>query len=66
MTPQATVSSRDTKRLILKNMKKKEKRGGEAIWKPDLNMDTWSDAGQNQVVPAKRGSGCVPDQNTPQ
>lgn len=47
MTPQVTVPSRDTKFLILKNMKRK-KRGGEAIWKPDLDIDTWSDAGQTK------------------
>lgn len=54
-TPQATVPSGDTKRLILKTWRKKIKknRGGEAIWKPDLGMDTWSDAGQTKVFQQK-------------
>jgi len=36
-------------------MKKKTKknRGGEATWKPDLGMDTWSDAGQTKVFQQK-------------
>lgn len=49
-TPQVNVPSRDTKCLVLKNIKKKKRGGGgEAIWKPDLNMDTWSDAGQTEL-----------------
>lgn len=55
-TPQVTVPSRDTKCLILKTWQKKikkEKRGGEAIWKPDLDMDTWSDAWQTKLFRQK-------------
>lgn len=29
--------------------KKKKRKGGEAIGKPDLGMDTWSDAGQTKL-----------------
>lgn len=51
------------------NMKREEnktkKKRGEAIWKPDLDMDTWSDARQTKLFRQKRGSGIVPDQILP-
>lgn len=65
-TPQATIPSRDTKRLILKNMKKKRKKKRRRGY-----LKTWFGYGHliwcwtNQVVPAERGSGCVPDQTPP-
>lgn len=62
-TPQVTVPSRD-KCLILKTLQKKNRRG-EDIWKPDLDMDTWSDAGQKQNFLTEGGSSFVPDQYSP-
>lgn len=46
-TQNASSSKHDEKKL------KKEKRGGEAIWKPDLDMDTWSDAWQTKLFRQK-------------
>lgn len=43
--------------------RRKKKIRGEVIWKPDLDMDTWSDPEQTKL--AERGSGCIPDQIPP-